>query len=489
MNQYILTIDIGTTSTKAFAFIPKGLALGKYQQPYPTSYPQPNFAEQSPDEILSAVKNSIKYLVDKIGYQPLAIAFSSAMHSIMAIDRNGNALTQLIIWADNRSELQAEEIKNSDLGKEIYEQGGTPIHPMSPLCKLRWLKEKQPEIVERADKFISIKEYVCFKLTGEYVIDYSIASATGLLDTKNLIWNSNALRYCGISSHQLSTLCDTEHKLNLQPSVATELGLSIDIPIIVGASDGCLANLGSNTLNIGDMAITIGTSGAVRMASSQFTVDPLQRTFCYYLSKEKFIVGGASNNGAVLLNWFNNSLLMNTQSAEDFINDCFSVPSSEGLIFLPYVMGERAPLYDANARGAYIGLTIKHNQAHLKRALIEGICFAIKSIVMSVEEVVTSANRISVSGGFIQSQAWVQLLSDVLGRPLEIDGNEDASSVGAALLGFKALGIEALFTSQSQKVFYPNMNNHDCFNKEFIIFQSLYFSLRDEFKKIKRLQQ
>jgi gluconokinase len=235
------------------------------------------------------------------------------------------------------------------------------------------------------------------------------------------------------------------------------------------------------------MAITIGTSGAVRMAAAQFKVDQQQRTFCYYLSNKKFIVGGASNNGAVLLNWFGNSLLMSHQSAEDFLRDAFSVASTEGLIFLPYVMGERAPLYDANASGAYIGLTMKHNQAHLKRALIEGISFAIKSIVISVEEVVTPANRISVSGGFIQSQAWVQLVCDVLGKPLEMDSNEDASSVGAAMLGFKALGIEASFAPQSTKVFSPDLSKHEYFKKEFAIFQSLYIALKDEFKKIKQL--
>lgn len=485
MDQYIITIDIGTTSTKAFAFLPDGFVLASFQKTYPTSFAH-LAAEQNPEEIFEAVNECVSHILSQvIGAKLVAISFSSAMHSFMAVDADGNPTTPLIIWADNRSEHQASKLKAIPLGDKIYKLGGTPIHPMAPICKLLWLREEERDIFKKAAKFISIKEYILFKLTGEFAVDYSIASATGLFDTKELQWNAEALDFCGITATQLSTPYPPEQAFSL--NAATTKVFDVDVPLIIGASDGCLANLGSNATELGSMAITIGTSGAVRMASSNFKTDALQRTFCYYLSVDMFIVGGATNNGAVLLNWFSEYIQNNTQTAEAFVNDCFSVPSSEGLIFLPYLNGERAPVYDPNARGAYVGIAIHHTQAHFKRAMLEGICFAIKSIVNSVEAVVMPSTNISVSGGFIQSDKWVQLLCDILDKPLYIDVNADASSVGAAILGFKALGIERQFLKKADTAFYPDKNKTTYFEKKYEVFASLYSALKSEFVKMKAL--
>jgi len=488
VNQYILTIDIGTTSTKAYGFLQDGTAIASFQKSYPTFYPQTGYAEQNPDEILEAVKESILAIINQLdGQQPLAISFSCAMHSFMAVDDLGNPLTQLIIWADNRSNIQAEQLKTSHQGDSIYKIGGTPIHAMAPICKILWLKQNEPHIFRTAFKFISIKEYIFKKLTDEYAVDYSIASATGLFDTQQLNWNGEALNLCEIDSTRLSLLVDPLERFFIKPDLANTIRLDAIVPLIIGSSDGCLANLGSNAINEESMAITIGTSGAVRMTSNQFRVDELSRTFCYFLAHDKFIIGGATNNGAVLLTWFTDHLQNQKQSIEDFIEDAFSVSKTEGLIFLPYLMGERAPIYNADARGAYIGISINHNQAHFKRALLEGICYAIKSIVVSVEAVVKPASHVSVSGGFIQSDKWVQLLSDVLGKSLNVDASTDASSIGAAVLGFQAMSEEHNFKRGSTKTYYPTAESTDYHNHQYALFQSLYSSLKGDFSKLKSL--
>jgi gluconokinase len=488
VNQYILTIDMGTTSTKAFAFLPDGTPIARFHKSYKTFYPQAGYAEQNPDEILIAVKESLSAIrIEVGGIQPLAICFSCAMHGLMAVDETGKPLTQLIIWADNRSNEQAIALRASPQGGAIYKVGGTPIHPMAPVCKILWLRQHAPTIFNRASKFISIKEYLFHHLTGEFVVDYSIASATGLFNTQQLNWNEAALNLCGIAPSKLSRLCDPKHEFFITQSKAAEWGIESHIPLIIGSSDGCLANLGSNALNEGAMAITVGTSGAVRMASQRFLVDAFGRTFCYFLAHDKFIVGGATNNGAVLLNWFTKQLLQQEQSIEDFISDAFSVSKTEGLVFLPYLMGERAPIYNADARGAYVGISISHTQAHFKRALLEGICYALKSIVVSVENTVGPASYITVSGGFVQSGQWVHLLSDVLGKPLRVDTLTDASSVGAAMLGFEAIGKEHTFKHECTKIYYPSAENNAHHNHQYAAFQSLYASLNKEFTTLKLL--
>ncbi len=487
MINYILTIDIGTTSTKAFAFLPDGKVISNYQKAYSTQYPTPGFAEQDPDQILSAVIESIKAIVSSMDttYKLAALSFSSAMHSLMAVDTDGNPITQLIIWADNRSESQAAELKSSELGNKIYGTCGTPIHPMAPICKLLWMREVQPELFRHVHKFISIKEYIFFNFTNKYAVDYSIASATGLFDTENLNWFDRALAVCGISKDQLSTPYSPEYIFFPLQEVALLLNIATNTPLIIGASDGCLANVGSHATNPGEMSITIGTSGAVRMAVNQFKMDALQRTFCYFLAEDTFIIGGASNNGAFLLNWFSENLLQSSETPEAFLASAFSASSTEGLIFLPYLMGERAPIYDAHATGAYVGIGIKHRQRHFRRAIIEGICFEIKSIIESVEEVVMPANKVFVSGGFIKSDLWVQLLCDVIGKPLSVDSNTDASSVGAAILAFKALHINSNFQTQSAKIFYPDEVRNKDYVRTYLVFKSLYIALKDEFRKIK----
>ncbi len=489
MNQYILTLDIGTTSTKAFAFLQDGTVIASFKKEYPTFYPSFGCVEQNPLKIFEAVKESILVILNQVkGQQPLAISFSCAMHSTMVVDLNGEPLTELIIWADNRSNYQALTLKASEQGDSIYKLGGTPIHAMAPICKILWLKQHEPSIFNRAFKFISIKEYIFYKLTGEYVIDFSMASATGLLDTQKLNWNEEALNLCEIKSAQLSKLHDPKQKFFIGQAEATDLGIDVSVPLIIGSTDGCLANLGSNAINEGSMAITIGTSGAIRMASQTFKVDGQQRAFCYFLAQEKFIIGGATNNGAVLLDWFMKHIQNQEQLIEDFIEDAFSVSKTEGLIFLPYLMGERAPIYNADARGAYIGISINHTQAHFKRALLEGICYAIKSIVVSIEEVFKPTLTASVSGGFIKSTKWVQLLSDVLGKPLCVDAATDASSVGAAMLGFQAMGKEyQLKIDPAAKTFYPSVENTAHHNKHYKVFQSVYASLKDDFPKLKSL--
>src|SRR5688572_12047392 len=367
--NYFIGIDIGTGSTKAIAVNILGEPIHATSVSYPTYAPEMAYSEQAPELIWQAFVKCLLRVIDHLKEKPGGIVISSAMHSIIPVDKDGGALMNMITWADNRSATIAKALKATALGKKIYCETGTPIHAMTPVCKIRWLHEHEPGMFTDTFKFISIKEYVWHKLFGEFEVDYSIASATGLFDIKTLKWNNDALNFAGISAVRLSQPVETVHsRSKLRSQASHDLKILENIPFIIGASDGCLANLGSFAVTPGVAALTIGTSGAIRVANTKPTVNFEAMTFNYLLTKDLFISGGPINNGGVVLKWYIEIFLQKKLSPSDF--DAFLAemksikPGADGLIFLPYLLGERAPIWDSEASGAFFGIRNFHTQAH-----------------------------------------------------------------------------------------------------------------------------
>lgn len=454
MKEYLLGVDIGTTSTKAVLFNKQGKVKSQHAVEYPLHTPVPGAAEQDIKEILNAVKTSIKEAI-KLGQitkdQLMLVSFSSAMHSLIAIDEEGKALTNSITWADQRSEPWAKKLKQEWGGHDIYLRTGTPIHPMSPLAKIIWLKNDYPEIFEKADKFISIKEYVFYHLFGEYAVDHSIASATGLLNLKALDWDEGALEVAGITRDRLSPLVPTTHKMvGLPEEVAKELGINCDVPFIVGANDGVLSNLGVNAIEQGVVALTIGTSGAIRTVTDRPVTDPKGRIFCYALTENHWVIGGPVNNGGMVLRWLRDEICHEeVEEAKRLGVDAYDLitekitkvqPGADGLIFHPYLAGERAPLWNANARGSFFGLGMHHKKEHMMRAVLEGINLNIYTVLLALEEIIGVPDKIHATGGFAKSAVWRQMLSDVFNQEVLIPESVESSCLGAVVLGLYALG-------------------------------------------------
>lgn len=403
------------------------------------------------------------------------------MHSIMAINERGEPILPLLIWSDTRSRQQSNKIKEAGLAQKFYEITGTPVHPMSPLCKLIWLKENNPEIFNSAYKFLSIKEYVLFRLTGELVIDHSTASATGIFDLGKLNWSDVVLKYIGLDREKLSKPVPVTSSFFLQPSQTAHLSLDKNVPLIIGASDGCLAQWGSDAMGEDDLTITIGTGGAVRIASSSRKVDPQGKVFNYILGDQKFICGGATNCGSALLTWFRNSMDANaSDDIQEFSRQCSHVPAGcEGLLTVPFLLGERAPIYDPDASGIFWGVKMHHTKVHFQRSLLEGICFEIKWIVETVEDIFGKRNNIIVSGGIIHSPIWLQLLCDILGRKIVTYSGMDASAAGAARLGFEAVKMKYVLPKTNRSVFNPEMAQRVLYEKHFATYKEIYNRLKD----------
>ena len=486
MQNYFVGIDLGTGSTKAVAVNTAGKTIATAQSYYPTNNPKAGYSEQNPDLIWRAFLNCISKIITNLKQAPQAISFSSAMHSIMPVDENGNALANAMLWSDSRSADVALAIRGSADGEDIYRHTGTAIYAMSPLCKITWLSKNEPELFDKAHKFISVKEFVWFKLFGVFEVDYSIASAMGMFDILDLKWYNKACALAGVDGARLSTPVDTGYKRHLA-SADIIPGIGTDTAFIIGASDGCCANLGGNAVHEGVGALTIGTSGAVRVGSKGPVYNYEAMTFNYLLKAGTFICGGAVNNGGAAVDWLLKSFLKLDTVTEETYKHLFKAidtvsPGSNGLVFLPYLYAERAPIWDAKSSGAFININFKHQQPHFLRAALEGICFALNDVLHAVEQPAKPIEEIVISGGFITSATWVQLLADITGKKLVLLQSDDASAIGAIYLAMEALDVdikEIISNEDTDRVVIsPNAEAHAVYSKIFPVYKKLYIDLK-----------
>ena len=467
--MYFTGIDIGTTSTKAVVFDISGKVLAQKSVTYEMSHPKINWSEQNPDEIYEAVTECLVFLNKRSLLETLS--FSSAMHSIMAVDVDGKPLTNLIVWADNRAIEIASDLKDSSLGQEIYKRTGTPIHPFSFLCKILWLKANEPVIFENTHKFIGIKEYVWHKIFGQYEIDESLASATGMMNIKDLCWDKKIVELVGINEDRLPKIVPTNFSRIKQ-----------SVNYFIGAADGPLANLGTGAMGKNKLAFTMGTSGAVRICVNEYYADPQMRTFNYLLAENQHVIGGATNNGAVVIQWLKEQILQTTTSTEELIENAEKVATgAENLLFLPYILGERAPIWNADAKGVFFGLSINHTQAHLIRAVMEGLILNLYSVGKVLMEKYL-VDEIHASGGFAKSDFWLQLVADIFQKKVVVSDNIEGSAWGAVLIAMNAMNIEPKYTIQNDgKSFLPNLQNAQIYSDLHAKFERLYEKLKDEF--------
>ncbi|HET7580294.1 MAG TPA: gluconokinase [Bacillales bacterium] len=457
----IIGVDIGTTSTKTIAFDHEGNILVKASREYPLYSEPAGRAEQDPDEIYEALVETLRSAVKTIsgqGWQVEAVAFSAAMHSLIAVDEDGHPLTRSITWADQRSVEEADRLRENGQGLAIYRRTGTPIHPMSPLTKLIWFKKNDPDLYQKTHKWISLKEYVFYRLFNEFIIDYSIASATGLFHLENLDWDEEALQLTGLEREQLSRPVPTTYTLKgLDSKIASHIGLDEETPFIVGASDGVLANLGVGAVENGSVACSIGTSGAVRTVVSKPVTDPEGKLFCYALTENQWVIGGPINNGGIAFRWLRDNIYEDLADDPDAYNRLTDkaeqvAPGAGGLMFLPYLTGERAPYWNADMKGVFFGLTLNHGRNDMIRSVLEGVIYQLDMVVEALRNSGVRPQEFRATGGFTKSALWRQIMADVFDRDILVPSNTSSSCFGAALLGMKALGWIEDFSSIKEMV-------------------------------------
>lgn len=503
----IIGVDIGTTGCRLALFERDGTPAGGFSAEYPLYTPQAAWAEQEPEAIYQAVARLLRDAAAQARARRsplLGICFSSVWHSLVPVDAAGNALSRMLIWADARSQPYCEQLKREHDAGAIYARTGCPLHPMYYLPRLLWFREQRPDVFARTAKFISIKEYVLFRLTGTFIVDRSIASGSGIYNFRACEWDPELLVLAGISVDRLSPVAPTTATAALLPAAVATLGLDAAVPLVLGAGDGALANIGSGAVRPGQITASIGTSGAVRAIVDAPRVDVRGRTWCYNLTDEYWVIGGAINNGGIAFRWARDKFAASEREVAAKLGlDAYELLSryaaqkpagSDGLIMLPFLAGERAPYWNADARGVLFGLNLNHGKRHLIRATLEGIVYRMFSIFSALQEVAGAATDVRAGGSFIRSGLWLQIMADVFGTVISVPEAAEGTAFGAAILGLYALGIISDFRDPAsaiviRKRYCPDAENKRRYRQLYAIYERIYWNLQAEFTAIARLQR
>jgi xylulokinase len=490
----LLGIDLGTSSVKVVVYSTTGKILGLGSAEYPILTPQPGWAEQDPEHWWTATVQAVRSAQAAAG-QPeiLAIGFSGQMHGPALLDKQDRLLGNAIIWADQRSGPLLDEIESLIGKKRLAEVCGTAPAAGFLIATLRWLQRYDPERLEKIGAILLPKDYVRFRITGEVATDASDAAATGLFDVAQRIWAWEVIESLGLPRTIFPAIRDSAEVCGkLQPEPATELGLNPGIPVAAGSADQPAQAVGNGLIEPGQGSVTLGTGGQVfvPLAAPVFDAQGRLHTFCHALPTRWYLLGAMLSAG-MALRWARQVLRCDQISYRDLDQMAAAVPiGSEGLVFLPYLVGERSPLMDPHARGTFAGLTLRHDTGHLFRAVLEGISYAMRQIVETIEETGVHMDCWVASGNGLASHFWRQMVADTLNRPLlrgEDANSAERAGVGAAILGGIAAGVlsgfkEAQsFAPKFDEVTQPDPARVEAYEAAYVRFKALYPRLKGWF--------
>ena len=451
--EVIIGLDVGTSTVKASAYAVGGGRVATATREYPLLHPLAGYVEQDPDVMVTAAMATIRDLTAQLGRATvLALSCSAALHGLVGLDAEHRPLTPLVTWADSRSQEQCASLYATNQAFELHHMSGIPVHTMSPLTKLMWFAQNEPALCQRVRWWVGLKDYVVLRLTGQLTSEVSSASATGLLAMHTRTWDEGLLELAGITEDQLPEVHSVTATVGLGAAAAEACGLPVGLPVVLGAGDGPLANIGAGAMTPGVAALTLGNSGAVRTLVEEPGVDERGTLFCYALTDDTWVVGGPLSNGGMVMNWALD--LVGADLLADDADHAYAalvalaeiIPAgAEGLVMVPYLIAERAPLWDPSLHGTLLGLRRGHGRGHLVRAAMEGVAMQLAAIVDAFDHV-SPLTSVRASGGAFRSPLWGRVVASMIDRPMTVIGQSDGSCLGAAALGLLALGRAADLT-------------------------------------------
>ncbi|MCX5661579.1 MAG: FGGY family carbohydrate kinase [Planctomycetota bacterium] len=450
----VIGLDLGTSGLKAVAVDRRGRVVAQAAQPMRTrSTPgdgahDPARVEQSPAALWRATATALREVAAKARAANVAgLCLSGAMHSLLPVDAAGQPLAWSMTWADGRGGLEAKRLKSLVDPAAIRARTGCPLEAIYHPARLRWWLDEAKPIARRASRFVALRDFVSHALTGQWTTDHSLASTTGLLDIRRLDWDAEALALAGVGAERLPALLPVGGVLgHVTPTAARATGLPAGLPVLAGGSDGALASLGAAGARPGGLVLTVGTSGAVRLALDRPRADATGRTWCYVMAPGHWLAGGAINNGGLAVQWicdrFYAHLTPQRRFAAMFDEAAGVRPGADGLLVLPYLTGERSPWWRPDAQAALAGVTLGHTRAHLARATLEGVAYCLADVRDSLGlRAGPSPSPARLTGGIVHAPTWCQILADVLGMELHASEEADASAMGAVRIAQAALGL------------------------------------------------
>jgi xylulokinase len=441
----ILGIDVGTGGTRALVVDQSGHILAAATEEHlPFASPQLGWAEQDPHDWWRAATLAIRKALQLANVSPASIAcvgFSGQMHGAVLLDERDEVIRPALIWCDQRTQAQCDELRNVFGERRLIELTCNPPLTNFTLTKMLWVREHEPENWARVCKVMLPKDYVRLRLTGESAIDVADASGTLMLNVAKRQWAGEVLEKTGIDGRILPKLCESPEICGrISDAGARESGLAAGTPVVAGAGDQAAGAVGIGINRPGTVSATIGTSGVVFAATDRPALDPRGRlhTFCHAIP-DRWHVMGVTQAAGLSLRWFGDQLGSGeTLPGERYDQMCAAAarvsPGSEGAYWAPYLMGERTPHLDPNARAAFVGLTASHTRAHLIRAVLEGVAFSLKDTFTILDEIGVPARQIRLGGGGARSPVWRQIQADVYGSVVQILAAEEGAAYGAAIL-------------------------------------------------------
>lgn len=476
--EVIIGLDLGTSGARAVALTAELLSLGEATRSYEVHLTAEGGAEQSPGAVGDIACAVLSELIQRLSGRAAvrAIALSGTASSLARFE-GARPVSPAWLWSDVRSGAEAAALRDR-FGLEVYRRTGCPLHGSYWPAKLLRL---QPEL-SRTVRLAGIKDYVLFLLTGLWACDETTAAATGLYDSDRCTWDQELLDLLGLESAQLPEVVPSVALLPLRPGMAAQLGLAPNTPVVAGSVDGVLAHLGLGCFGARHGAdpvasCMVGTSGAVRIGSAVRSPDPQARTWTYPAGGGLWVTGGAVNNGGNVLDWLGALLGGGEQLRPDRLVELAGSAPPGGPVFLPYLYGERSPLWREDLRGALLGLSPLHGPADVARAVVEGISLGLDHVFRALTEQAGRPSEVRASGGFLGSPAWLQFQADVFGVPLVVTDQEQAVSTGAAMLAWQAVGEAGLDELSARvrctRTYEPDATSHAYFAERFAQAQEL----------------
>ena len=494
--QYFLGIDTSTTSSKALLIDERGEVIAVASSPHTLQTPKPLWSEQDPREWWEAVSASIQSVLEKAGSSGegvAAVGLTGQMHGLVLLDDAGNVLRPAILWNDQRTQNQCDEI-HQIIGKEKFIQitGNVALAGFTA-PKILWVKEHEPDVFAKAKHVLLPKDYVRLKLTGEYAMDKADGAGTVLFDLKARDWSEEVLSALNIPRAWMpKTFEGTEFTGYVTEEAAALTGLKVGTPVAAGGGDQAAGAVGVGAVKPGIVGLTVGTSGVVFATTPSALIEPQGRlhAFCHAVPGMWHFMG-VMLSAAGSLQWYRDTLTPNI-SFDALLKEAESVPAgSEGLQFLPYLSGERTPHPDPLARGAFIGLTLRHSRAHMTRAVLEGVAFGLKDSFTLIQNAGLGAiTQIRASGGGTKGALWRQILASVLEAELVTVNTTEGGAYGAALLAGVGAGAWSDVISACKACIkitgsmQPDSAQVNAYRKSYAIYLKLYPALKESFEKI-----
>jgi len=489
-----LGIDLGTSSVKVLAIDENNQVIGSVSKSYPIAYPQDKWAEQNPldwwEQTVAAIKALMtNYKIEKDGIH--AISFSGQMHGLVALDQANEILMPAILWCDNRTEEECEEITKNFGQEKLSDLVGNKALTGFTAPKILWVKKNRPDIYKKIKHILLPKDYINFRLTGTYSTDVSDASGMLLLDVEQRKWSKEMLAYLDLDEQILPKLHESyEVTGKVSEQVKKLLNLEGDILVVAGAGDQAAGAVGTGTVEEGIVSVTLGTSGVVFAAHEGYAVDKeANRLHAFCHANGKYHSMGVMLSAASCLDWWVSKVHQGI-GFEQLLEEAEQVEAgSDGLIFLPYLMGERTPYADPNAKGCFIGMTMTTSRGHMTRAVLEGVAFGLKDSLEILKDLGMPIHQVRVIGGGAKSLLWQQILADIFDATIEKINTNEGGALGSAILAAIGAGHYATVAEGCNALISvvdriePRLEQVDRYKECYPLYHELYRDLEKWFKK------